>query len=72
MLYIDYRLPSVGGVRNHKTIEWHVGQPVPSFPERTRVLTFQADGHELELILAAMGKVHVPPAKVQGPEDINV
>lgn len=31
--------------------EWHVGEPVP---EVGRVVTFQADGDELELILKAM------------------
>jgi len=32
--------------------EWHVGDPVPEI--KSRVVTFQADGHELELILSAL------------------
>jgi hypothetical protein len=32
--------------------EWHVGEPVPK--NLGRVVTFQADGNELELILDAM------------------
>lgn len=31
---------------------WHVGEPIP--PLLGRVVTFQADGDELELILVAM------------------
>jgi hypothetical protein len=37
---------------NYKT-EWHIGEPVPL--NIGRVVTFQADGDELEVILDAMG-----------------
>lgn len=33
--------------------EWHVGDPIP-YSLIGRVVTFQADGHELEMILLAM------------------
>ena len=32
--------------------EWHVGEPLPEL--RSRVITFQADGHELDMIQRAM------------------
>jgi hypothetical protein len=32
--------------------EWHFGEPVPPMP--SRVVTFQADGDELDMILSAM------------------
>lgn len=34
---------------------WYVNEPVPPEAGLPRVVTFQADGHELELILIAMG-----------------
>jgi hypothetical protein len=37
---------------NYKT-EWHIGEPIPT--DIGRVVTLQADGDELELILDAMG-----------------
>jgi len=45
-------------------IEWHVGAPLPEITGR--VITFQADGDELECILKALRdtretKVEVPP-----------
>jgi hypothetical protein len=33
-------------------IEWHIGQEVPRF--QSRVITFQADGHELDVIVDAL------------------
>lgn len=42
---------------NYKT-EWHVGEPIPE--DLGRVVTFQADGDELEMILAAMA----PPSRL--------
>lgn len=60
MLYISYRLPSVGGVRNPKNIEWHVGDPTPSVLANQRVVTFQADGHELDVILKALERTREP------------
>lgn len=53
MLYISYKLPAVGGIRNEKVLDWHIGNPVPDIG-KARVVTFQADGHELEMILAVM------------------
>jgi hypothetical protein len=35
--------------------EWHVGDSIPEL--HGQVITFQADGHELEMILIAMGMV---------------
>jgi hypothetical protein len=52
---------------NYKT-EWHVGEPIPE--NLGRVVTFQADGDELEMIYAAMA----PPSRLfwmppsNGPE----
>lgn len=35
--------------------EWHAGEPKPQGPKgRTAVMTFQADGDELQIILAAL------------------
>lgn len=34
--------------------EWHVNEPLPEIKKGVRVITFQADGHELDLILTAM------------------
>lgn len=36
------------------SIPWHVGEPFPFIPPKTRVINFQADGHELDLIINAM------------------
>ncbi len=44
MLWID--------LDDDRTITWHVGQPLP--PITKRVITFQADGHELTAILNAL------------------
>ena len=45
MLYITTKKGTI-------VLEWHVGEPVPA--NLPRVVTFQADGDELELILHAM------------------
>ena len=37
---------------------WHVGDGRPKIDDTTPVMTFQADGDELEMILQAMGKTH--------------
>lgn len=34
--------------------EWHYGEPLPSDALRARVVVFQADGDELDLILHAL------------------
>ena len=34
--------------------EWHIGDPMPFVPPTTRIMSFQADGEELKLILSAM------------------
>jgi hypothetical protein len=38
--------------KDGRGIEWHVNEPVPDI--QGRVVEFQADGHELELIFRAM------------------
>lgn len=47
--------------------EWHVGDPVPKVA--SRVVTLQADGHELQLLLSAMatGAYEVEAAKNADP-----
>jgi len=49
-----------------RNIEWHVGEPLPSFyiSDQTsvgdgRVITFQADGHELNWLLDAIRKAEL-------------
>lgn len=44
--------------------EWHIGQPVPEIS--SRVITFQADGHELALILDSM-KRNIEPISLDSP-----
>lgn len=45
-------------IKDHRTKDqtvqhqWHVGEPLPTI--QGRVVTFQADGEELDLILAAL------------------
>lgn len=38
----------------NRAIEWHVGEKLPAFVEEHRVVTIQADGDELEVILRAL------------------
>lgn len=45
MMYINDR---------YYDLHWHIGEPVPAL--KARVVTFQADGDELDLILEAMRK----------------
>ncbi len=42
------------GIKDNKGrwIEWHVNESVPEL--KGQVITFQADGHELQLIIAAL------------------
>lgn len=47
MLYITYT-----SHRGAITAQWHVGEPLPALSNR--VVVFQADGDELELLLRAM------------------
>ena len=57
MLYIRDGViaePTTDAERAWKT--WHTGDPVPKIKER--VVTFQADGDELNLILAAMRRLN--------------
>jgi hypothetical protein len=61
MLFIEQ--PKRTGVKVSQ--QWHVGNPMPEIT--SRVVTFQADGHELEMILAAMRKTNAPLR--YGPED---
>jgi len=47
-----------GGPENWRG--WHVGEPIPDFgPGRIYVMTIQADGDELDLILTAMKNLHL-------------
>lgn len=46
MLYIT--------ARDGKTYHWHVGEPIPAHALTGAVVKFQADGDELEMIVAAM------------------
>jgi len=39
--------------KNEKVIAWHIGEPMPIIPFK-RVMTFQADNDELEMIIDAM------------------
>lgn len=41
--------------------EWHVGEPLPWHILRNRIITFQADGDELELIIRAMEQTRMKP-----------
>ena len=50
MLYIQAAKEADG---RENWIPWHVGDIVPN-AARQRVVTFQADGHELEMFLKAM------------------
>lgn len=34
--------------------QWHVGEPLPRVVNEARVLTVQADGHELDALLEAL------------------
>jgi len=51
--------------KDGRGIEWHVNEPVPDI--RASVVEFQADGHELELILHAMGQNFDYGYPVKGP-----
>ena len=39
---------------------WHLGNEIPEFVEDERVVTFQADGDELNLFLQAMAATREP------------
>jgi hypothetical protein len=55
MLLIQYmKYHSNLGTYPLKTIEWHLGEPVPDIPPGVRVVRFQADEIELEYIIAAL------------------
>lgn len=49
MLYIEQHTTG-NSIKN----TWHISEPVPQIDNETRVITFQADGDELNLILNAM------------------
>lgn len=51
-LYI--RTGVIGEVSDARWTSWHVGRHIPPLANNSRVLTFQADGDELEIILRAM------------------
>lgn len=44
----------INPVNGHTIATWHVGEPVPKKLITMRVITFQADGNELEAIKSAM------------------
>lgn len=46
-----------------KTAQWHVGEAIPTLVYERRVVTFQADGDELDLILSAMERTRMKPVK---------
>lgn len=35
-------------------IQWHVGEPIPDVIENMRVVTVQADGHELDALFEGL------------------
>ena len=57
MLYIIGRKKFLGSVPDGNVFskEWHINEPVPNIGQN-RIITFQADGHELELILNALAE----------------
>lgn len=51
-------------------VQWHYGEPLPSDALRARVVVFQADGDELDLILHALKATRpVPTIKAEVVED---
>lgn len=50
MLYIEEKLTN-GAIAESG---WHIGEPMPYISPATRVMTFQADGDELIVILDAL------------------
>jgi len=42
--------------------EWHIGEPIPVFDGR--VITFQADGDELAVLIQAIKKSSAEPVRV--------
>lgn len=49
MLYIN---EMHNGTSSQST--WHIGEPMPYISPASRVITFQADGNELDVILEAI------------------
>ena len=56
-------ISDVGDFADYRTSswEWHVGEPLPPSYALTGVIQFQADGHELQLLLLAMQRGYVGP-----------
>lgn len=48
-----YVIQAAHAAIKQEIVEWHLGEPIPE-AAKDRVVTFQADGDELEMILAAM------------------
>lgn len=54
MLYFIIEKEDKYGTKHKITIPWHTGETIPHMIFEQRVLTIQADGHELEQILEAL------------------
>ena len=57
--------------RAQKSRDWHIGEGMPYEDMQERVIIFQADGDELDMILRAMEQTRVA-AVLAAPPDVSM